>query len=121
VRAGATVVVSERGSATLVTLAATLGLVGIVTAVIAAGSLLLHAERAQRAVDLAALAASDVARGVVPGFPCDVARAILRESGFALVSCTIEEGRSRVVARGQVGGVEVRARAHAGVPDGGQR
>lgn len=113
--------VSERGSATVITLALVFALVGVVIIGVGAAALLNRASHLQSVADLAALAASDVSRGVVPGQPCSLARAILREAGFSLVSCELEEGRARVVGRASVGGVALTARAHAGVIDGGQR
>jgi secretion/DNA translocation related TadE-like protein len=114
-------VVSDRGSATVITLALTLFLASALLAMISAGALIQRASQLQSAADLAALAASDVSRGVVAGQPCSLARAILREAGFSLVSCELEEGRARVVAGASMGGVPLTARAHAGVIDGGQK
>jgi secretion/DNA translocation related TadE-like protein len=113
--------VSQRGSATVITLALALFLVSVVLAVVAAGALLQRASHLQATVDLAALAASDVSRGVAVGHPCSIAREILREAGFSMVSCELEEGRSRVVGGASLGGVPLTARAHAGVIDGGQK
>lgn len=46
------------------------------------------AAQANRAADLSALAAADVARGLAPGSPCRVAEETARRGGAQMVSCT---------------------------------
>ena len=81
----------------------------------------LIADRLQRAVDRAALGAADVRIGVVPGFPCDIARQILQHERFSLDFCELEEAGVRVTGGVDWRGVWHRAHAHAGVANGGQK
>ena len=81
----------------------------------------LIADRLQRAVDRAALGAADVRIGVVPGFPCDLARQILQHERFSLDSCELEDAGVRVTGGVDWRGVWHRAHAHAGVANGGEK
>ncbi len=77
--------------------------VGVLAAVVIVGSSsaavvggLAEAGRVQGVANQAALAASDVSRGVVSGFPCDVARAIVSSAGYRMVTCEVGDGEARV-------------------------
>lgn len=111
----------ERGSASVVALG------WIVMLVLAAGVFaevtthVLIANRLQGAVDRAALGAADVRMGVVPGFPCDVARQILHNEQFSLDSCELDKASARVTGGVSWRGIGHSAHAHAGVANGGQK
>jgi hypothetical protein len=106
----------SRGSGTLqaVALVAASALLG--SSAIAISSALVHAAAAQAVANQASLAASDVARGIVPGIPCRVARALVAEAGFSLGRCEISGGEAAVVVQGQWWGLEVSKRARAAPP-----
>lgn len=73
-----------------------------------------EATRLQSVANLAALAASDVARGRVSGIACDTARQIADLSSLALESCTVVDGSARVFVQTTVFGFSIQKRAHAG-------
>lgn len=78
----------ERGAGTVLAL-------GVALVVIMGAALLLllaqsavAASRAAAAADLAALAAADAARGIAPGDPCAVARAVALKNNAAVRGCS---------------------------------
>lgn len=81
---------------------------------VGASMALREATRVQSVANLAALAASDVARGRVPGIACDEARRIAELSSLAISSCTIVDGAARISLRASVAGYAIEKRAHAG-------
>ncbi len=88
----------ERGSALILAL----GIISMTVAVgglaIVSADLLRHARSVQSVANSAALAASDVARGVVSGQPCRVARHIATQQGVRLESCVVSDGLATVIA-----------------------
>ena len=103
------------------TLGMALGAVVLAGALLGVARVLLTAHHLQGVVDLAALAASDVSRGLGGEFPCEVARHIVSTAGFTLLSCEVVEGRARLIGDATVAGVTVSRRSHAGVSHSGQR
>jgi secretion/DNA translocation related TadE-like protein len=111
----------ERGSATVLVLAAAL-VVGAVSAALAyGGALLLAGSRARTAADLAALAAADAAADGRP--PCTSAAAVARANAARLVGCVPDAaGRVTVTVETRLPGplrdhpVRARARAAPGEP-----
>ncbi|NHU84635.1 flp pilus-assembly TadE/G-like family protein [Kocuria sp. JC486] len=73
------------------------GLIIVLVAIFLLGGVLLVGQagvlkhRAGNAADLAALAAADTARGLVPGDPCDAARRVAEENGAELLECSLVE------------------------------
>lgn len=110
---------SERGSGTVLALA----LIGVLLALVAGIGVVVDAHRSvirvQSVADLAALAASDIDRGVAVGRPCRDARGIVRQHGLHPAFCAVEDGRARVQVRGSVWGVPVVREAVAATPGGG--
>ena len=104
----------ERGAGSVLAIGIIAGLATASTAAVAIIDLLTTASRVQRSADLAALATSDVSMGVVPGQPCDVARAAVRHSGFHLAHCLVSEGVAEVVVRFDGGWLPIEKRALAG-------
>ena len=84
---------------------------------IAVTSGLNHARHLQAVANQAALAASDVSRGVVPGHPCRVASSLVTGAGFRLKGCDVGEGKAWIVVAGLWWGIDSEKRAHAGPPD----
>ena len=68
------------------------------------------------AADAAALAAADVAIGIVPGVPCEAASTAAVLNGARLSECVLSGAVATVTAESSVLGVPVRARARAGPP-----
>lgn len=112
---------SERGSASVAILGAALAIVGLTSIALALGSSIIMQNRVAGVVDEAALAASDVSRGVVAGEPCQIARELLARASVQMVVC--DELEDSVVIRGstQAGLVNFVATARAGVLDGGAK
>jgi len=71
----------------------------------------------QSSADLAALAASDVARGIHPGRPCAIAGELTRIHAHHLDQCVIDRGEAAVVVSTSKWGFLLQARALAGPPD----
>ncbi|AVG23390.1 fimbriae protein TadE/F [Pontimonas salivibrio] len=108
-----------RGSGVVVAL-------GVIAALVIAGSaalmvvdLLRFGEKVQHAANLSALAASDVAMGVIPGRPCVVAREIGRSQGIRVSSCEVTGSLVRVYATTTRHGLSITKRAAAGPISGG--
>jgi len=85
-------------------------------AAIGLGAALAARERLTGATDNAALAAADVARGIVPGSPCAVARRVLVAAGASLDSCELAGTVVTVRASETIAGIPVGAAARAGPP-----
>ena len=111
---------TDRGSATAVSLGIALGLVVLGGVMLTTAQVLPVAQSLQGAADRAALAASDVSRGINGEFPCEEAKEILAAQGFSLGECELENGNARVVASTQFGGLMLSRRSHAGVGKSGQ-
>ena len=116
-RSPVTVTGGERGSGTLMglTILAVTFLVGSLAIAVTSG--LNVARHAQAVANQAALAASDISRGVVSGHPCRVASSLVSGAGFRLSGCDVERGKAWIVVGGQWWGIDIQKRAHAGPPD----
>lgn len=68
------------------------------------------------AADAAALAAADVAVGIVPGIPCERAAAVATANGVSIDSCDADGLIVTVAVSTTVLGIPVRAVATAGPP-----
>ncbi|MDQ4503788.1 flp pilus-assembly TadE/G-like family protein [Sinomonas sp. ASV322] len=107
----------ERGAGTVLALGLALVVVFACGAGVLVSQGLATAARSARAADLAALAAADAERGLVPGAACAKAESVARLNGAELVSCNVESpGRIvRIVvtipAPAGLGAAEGRARA----------
>ena len=103
----------QRGSGvvvavSLMAVAVLLGGVAVTTV-----DLLRAADRAQRVANLAALAASDVAIGVVSGRPCVVARDVARQQQMELDACEVTGSLATVSISLRRHGVTIQKRAAA--------
>lgn len=89
----------DRGSGTVLVLAAGLVLLILLTTAVLLGAAATGAARAARAADLAALAGADVARGLAPGDPCTIAEQVASRNDAELISCRVtgEDGTDVVV------------------------
>ena len=111
----------QRGSATVALAGAAFAVVILASVALGVGNGVIVRHQVASAVDAAALAAADVARGVIPGEPCRVARALLDTAGAQMLAC--DEFEDSVVVQGlRTSGLHsVIATARAGVVDGGEK
>ena len=104
----------ERGSGSVLAVAL-LGALFTLTAVLVPVLALLPVNQAvQGAADAAALAAADVASGLVPGVPCVTAARSAELNGALLVACSVDGLNATVVVSRTVGGFPIGSRARAG-------
>ena len=109
-----TVVASEAGSSTVAlvgALAATVALLGMLVPLL---TVMTTTHRIAAAADSAALAAADTAVGIVPGSPCDQARAVAAANRSELVGCTLDGLIATVQVETTIIGLRVVAHATAG-------
>jgi len=109
---------SDRGSGTVLA-------VGIVGCVIALAVLVVPLYRGlgavrqvQGAADAASLAGADVAAGIAPGSPCEVAASVARANGAAATHCRADGLVVTVTARSSFLGISLVSTASAGPPVG---
>jgi len=96
---------------------AILAVIAIVgSSALAVTSALNEARRVQAVANQAALAASDVSRGVVSGHPCRVASSLVSGVDYQLRGCYVDQGKAWIVVVGQWWGIDIEKRAHAGPP-----
>lgn len=108
--------VSDRGAASVLAVALCSCLMLAAVTVIPASMALAAAQRADGAADSAALAGADVASGLEPGSPCDVAGLVAAANGVELGSCEVDGMIVTVQVETRSGPLSVRARATAGPP-----
>ena len=84
--------------------------------VLLVGAALVEKRAIAGAADAAALAAADVASGLVPGIPCDAAARIAAANGGALSTCEVDGAVVTVGVSGSVLGIPFTIRATAGPP-----
>lgn len=100
------------GSILMVAVMTTVALLG--SSALAVSDALTEADRVQRVANQAALAASDVARGLAPGIPCRVASAIVAQAGVRVARCEVDGGIAMVEVAGSWWGMSLAKRAAAG-------
>ncbi|WP_236713589.1 Rv3654c family TadE-like protein [Rathayibacter tanaceti] len=109
----------EAGSATVVAVGVIAGTVLVTAAVLAGCVVLVGHQRSIAAADASALAAADVASGLLPGEPCAAAGRVARAGGATLSRCELEGGVASVEVTVAVGPLPLAARSRAGPPEGG--
>ncbi|WP_349827250.1 Rv3654c family TadE-like protein [Brevibacterium litoralis] len=77
----------DQGAATPVALFLAVGSLSLVAGLGLAGQSFLAHARADGTADLAALAAADAGRGLLPGSPCETARDLVEREGGTMVEC----------------------------------
>ncbi len=80
------------------------------------GAALVEKRSITAAADAAALAAADVASGLVPGIPCDAAAQLAAANGGALTACDVDGAVVSVGVSAAVLGIPFTIRATAGPP-----
>lgn len=108
----------ERGSGTVLGIAVLAVILVVALAMLTLSAGLAARQRVTASADAAALAAADVALGVVPGSPCQLAERVAAANGAGLVRCELDGTTATVVAVGHFAGVELRATSRAGPPPG---
>lgn len=97
--------VSERGAGTVVALALVGVIVGIALLLVNVTNRSIQQARLNASTDNAAVAAADALRGLVAGYPCDVARQLAPVTHCELVGndVLIEATRDGLTARSRAG------------------
>ncbi|MBP1241234.1 secretion/DNA translocation related TadE-like protein [Frigoribacterium sp. PvP120] len=109
----------DDGTASVLVVAVLVGVVVLAVAVVGGGRVLAERSRVSGAADATALAAADVAAGLVAGSPCDRAGALATANGVVLSSCRVDELIVTVRVTTSLAGVVVGASATAGPPPTG--
>ena len=84
--------------------------------VLPVGAALVEKRAIAGAADAAALAAADVASGLVPGIPCEAASRLAEANGGSLASCELDGAVVTVGVSGRVLGIPFTIHASAGPP-----
>jgi len=104
----------ERGAGTALVVGL-LGLsVGLIVALTVPLNLVVEQAKLQAAVDLAAIDASHARRGLITGYPCEVANRVLHINMGTVGKCSIVGEVARVDASVKVTGIVLSATAWAG-------
>lgn len=107
---------SERGSGTILAVALVAGIAALMSLSLPLYIGLAVRQSVAGAADAAALAAADVAVGIVPGYPCDAAGRVVAANGAALSSCELDGLVVTVSATRWILGIPVTSYATAGPP-----
>ncbi|WP_167044614.1 Rv3654c family TadE-like protein [Salinibacterium sp. ZJ454] len=105
---------SERGAGTVLGLAVIAALIGLASLMLPVSVALVAKQRVTGAADATALAAADVATGLVAGYPCEVAASVAAANGTALAACQLDGLVATVRVSATVGVLPVSASATAG-------
>lgn len=81
----------DHGGGTVFGLTIILVSIFLLGVVLLVGQAAILKHRAGNTADLAALAAADTARGLVPGDPCEAARQVAQENSADVLECTLVE------------------------------
>lgn len=109
----------ERGSGTILGLGLVAAiLAGLISANLAA-SWLVSGQKLRVQTDQIALAAADSARGLITGYPCQIAAQMAHIYMVRLDSCRIVGFESFIRLSSAVGGFGLEATSRAGPPSGG--
>jgi len=106
----------ERGAGSVLVVAIVAGLLLLLLASAPLYRGLALKARAATAADAAALAAADVAIGIVPGVACDSAASVAAANGATLEGCALDGLVSTVEVTVSAGGLTATAAASAGPP-----
>ncbi|MGO2540801.1 Rv3654c family TadE-like protein [Specibacter sp. AOP5-B1-6] len=79
----------EEGAGTVLAAGLALAMLLLMALVLGLGQAAVAAAKAATAADLAALAAADAYRGLVPGEPCRIAADVAMRHGAELLACTL--------------------------------
>ncbi|MCU1403444.1 MAG: hypothetical protein JWM70_1768 [Microbacteriaceae bacterium] len=107
---------NDRGSGSILAVAVMATMLGTVSLLVPLYGVLVAKQQAAGAADAAALAAADVAVGIVAGQPCSVAASLATANGASLGRCQVDGVIVTVTVRVPAFGFEVGAAATAGPP-----
>ena len=107
------------GSGSVLALAVIGAVIGVLALTVPLYSAFVARAALEGAADASALAAADVAVGIVPGIPCDVAAKVANANGAGLDACRVDGLVVTVHVRSQFLGSELGASATAGPPGAG--
>jgi secretion/DNA translocation related TadE-like protein len=107
----------DRGSGSLLGLATIGGVAALLTLLVPLVVGLGIREAVAQSADAAALAGADVAAGIAPGLPCDVAARLAEANGAALEACDADGLIVTVRTDAHFLGLKLVATATAGPPD----
>ncbi|MDO5618561.1 Rv3654c family TadE-like protein [Kocuria sp.] len=82
---------ADSGAGTVFALSTILVAIFLLGVVLLVGQAAIVKHRAGNVADLSALAAADVARGLMPGDPCDMARRVAESNDAELLECALVE------------------------------
>ncbi|WP_230673694.1 Rv3654c family TadE-like protein [Rathayibacter sp. Leaf248] len=106
----------EDGSAATAVVGVVAGTILVTAAVLAGCGGVIGHQRAVAAADAAALAAADVASGLLAGAPCTEAQRVAEAGSATLSECAVEGGVATVSVSVSVGPLALPARSRAGPP-----
>jgi secretion/DNA translocation related TadE-like protein len=109
---------SDRGTGSVITIALVAAIVALTALVVPLYRGFALRASVAGAADAAALAAADVAVGLVPGYPCEIAAEVANANGAGLASCEVDGLVVTVVAARSLLGIPVTAAATAGPSPG---
>jgi secretion/DNA translocation related TadE-like protein len=104
----------ERGSGTVLVVALVGAVVCLVAALAVPLQLVVQQARLQASVDQAAIDANHALRGLITGYPCNVAKTVLHINMATTGKCSIVGEVTRVDASVNVAGIVLTATAWAG-------
>ncbi len=105
---------TDRGSGSILAVAILAAMLCLVSLLLPLVAVLSAKQRVSAAADASALAAADVAVGILPGIPCTEAGRVAAANGASLGACEADGLVVTVEARGSVLGFAVIATATAG-------
>jgi len=106
----------EAGSGSVLGVAILAAVLALASVLFPLSSVLTARHRAAAAADAGALAAADVAVGILPGYPCEAAARVSRANGAVLGACEVDGYVVTVQLNVTVFGFAVKATATAGPP-----
>jgi secretion/DNA translocation related TadE-like protein len=109
---------SDRGSGTVLAVGIVGCIVGLAVVVVPLYRGLGELRQVQGAADASALAGADVAAGIAPGSPCQVAISVARAGGVVAKDCTVDGLVVTVTAGSSFLGFSLVSTATAGPPVG---
>ena len=107
---------SERGSGSIVAIAAIGGTLAAIMIALSLYSVVPTKHAIASAADAAALVAANTASGRLEGDPCARAAALAAQAGASLTSCQIDDATALVTVSRSILGVTVAVSARAGPP-----
>lgn len=109
---------SETGAGSILAVAVVAGLIALTAILLPLYTALAVKQSTLGAADAAALAAADVAVGIVAGFPCATASRVAAANGAVLSACSLDGLVVTVSVSRSILGMQLTAVATAGPPAG---